>query len=338
MTNGRPTACGTISGMPLPCSVLVLTTGGTIASRDDGTGAKTATAPGHELLSSSGATPGLRVRVRDLLSVDSAALTVADLDTIRVAVAAALAEDVLGVVLTHGTDTLEETALLLDLVHDDPRPVVLTGAVRAADDEQPDGPGNLRDALAVAASPTARGLGVLVVLGGSAHAARGTRKLHTTALTPFHDPRWGAVGLVTGAGLDVVRRPRRPAPVVAGPLAGLRVDVVALYPGADATALDAHVAAGARGLVLETTGSGNTHPDVVAAVAGHVRAGVVVLVSTRVPAGEVAAVYGGGGGGRDLVDVGAVVVPWLRPGQARVQLLVLLAAGATGAEVRAASW
>ena len=324
--------------MSLPCSILVLTTGGTIASRDDGTGAKTATAPGHELLDSSGAIPGLDVRVRDLLSVDSSALTVADLDTIRVAVAAALAEDVLGVVLTHGTDTLEETALLLDLVHDDPRPVVLTGAVRAADDEHPDGPGNLRDALAVAASPTARGLGVLVVLGGSAHAARGTRKLHTTALTPFHDPRWGAVGLVTGAGLDVVRRPRRPAPLVAGPLTGLRVDVVALYPGADATALDAHVAAGARGLVLETTGSGNTHPCVVAAVARHVRAGVVVLVSSRVPAGEVAAVYGGGGGGRDLVDVGAVLVPWLRPGQARVQLLALLAAGATDAEVRAASW
>jgi L-asparaginase len=278
------------------------------------------------------------VQVRDVLSVDSSALTTADLDTIRDAVADALAQDVLGVVLTHGTDTLEETALLLDLVHDDPRPVVVTGAVRSGDDPQPDGPRNLRDALAVVASPTARGLGVLVVLGGSAHAARGTRKVHTTSLTPFHDPRWGAVGLVTGAGLDVVRTPERPAALAPAPLAGVRVDVVALHPGADATALDAHVGAGARGLVLETTGSGNTHPDVVDAVARHVRAGVVVLVSTRVHAGEVAAVYGGGGGGCDLVGAGAVLVPWLRPGQARVQLLALLASGATDAEVRAASW
>ena len=319
-------------------SVLVLTTGGTIASRDDGTGARTATAAGRELLHSAQTAPELDVRVRDVLHTDSSALTLADLDTIRAAVAGALAEDVLGVVLTHGTDTLEETALLLDLVHDDPRPVVLTGAVRSADDPHPDGPGNLRDALAVAASPTARGLGVLVVLGGSAHAARGTRKLHTTAPTPFHDPRWGAVGLVTGAGLDVVRNPERPAVLTPGPLAGLRVDVVALYPGADATALDAHVAAGARGLVLETTGSGNTNPDVVTAVARHVRAGVTVLVSTRVHAGEVAAVYGGGGGGRDLIDAGAVLVPWLRPGQARIQLLALLAAGAGDEEVRTASW
>jgi L-asparaginase len=324
--------------MALARSILVLTTGGTIASRDDGTGAKVATTEGRELLEGSEIAPDLDVRVREVLSTDSSALTLADLDTIRAAVLDALTEDVVGVVLTHGTDTLEETALLLDLCHDDPRPVVLTGAVRSADDVQPDGPRNLRDALAVAASPTARGLGVLVVLGGSAHAARGTRKLHTTALTPFHDPRWGAVGLVTGAGLDVVRTPERPAALAPAPLGRVRVDVVALYPGVDATALDAHVAAGARGLVLEATGSGNTHPEVVTAVARHVRAGITVLVSTRVHAGEVAAVYGGGGGGRDLLDAGAVLVPWLRPGQARIQLLALLSAGATEDQVRGASW
>ncbi len=303
---------------------VVLTTGGTIASRDDGTGA-TAVSPGAL---------DVPVGTHAVLAVDSSALTPADLDTIRRAVRSVLDGGAGAVVLTHGTDTLEETALALDVVHDDPRPVVLTGAVRAADHPVPDGPGNLRDALAVAASPTARGLGVLVVLGGVVHAARGTVKGHTEALCCFRDPHRGPVGMVTTDGMTLLRRPVRPAPLAAADLAGVRVDVVALHPGADATALDALVAAGARGLVLEATGSGNTHPVVVAAAARHVAAGIAVVVTSRVPGGPVRAAYGGGGGGADLVAAGAVLAPWLRAGQARVQLAALLAAGARPEQVR----
>lgn len=311
--------------MTLHSPIFLLTTGGTIASRDHGRGA----APHPEAL----AVP-TAVRTRAVLAKDSSALTVADLDAIRRAVHAELAAGAPAVVLTHGTDIMEETALALDLVHDDPRPVVLTGAIRAADHPEPDGPGNLDDALAVAASPDARGLGVLLVLGGVVHAAWGTRKRHTELRRPLHDPRDGPVGLVTSGGLTVIRSPRRREPLPVADLASVRVDVVALYPGVDAVAIDACVAAGARGLVLEATGSGNTNPAVVSAVARHVAAGVVVVVTSRVDGGPVRAVYGGGGGAVDLQAAGALVAPWLRAGQARIQLAALLAAAASAATIR----
>ncbi len=313
----------------------MITTGGTIASRADASGAKVAQVAGAELLS---AVPtDVAVQVRDVISLNSAALTLSDMDVVRLAVGDALAAGADGVVVTHGTDTTEEAALLVDLVHDDPRPVVFTGAQRSADDPSSDGPANLRDAVLVAASPAARGLGVLVVFDGAVHAARGTRKVHTLASAPFLDPDVGPVGHVVLGELVVHRAPARP-PALSGlhGLGGVRVDIVALYPGADGMALDALVAAGARGLVLEAPGLGNSHPLVVEAVRRHVAAGVVVLLSTRVHAGPVRAVYGGGGGGVDLVAAGAVLAGYLRPSQARVQLAALLASGMGAAEIQAA--
>lgn len=308
-------------------SIVVIATGGTIASRSDARGAKVAGGSGTELLTGVVLPPGARVEVRDVLSRNSAALTLADLDRLRTAVGSALDSGADAVVVTHGTDTTEETAMLLDLVHDDPRPVVLTGAQRAADDPAPDGPANLRDALLVAAHPGARGLGVLVVFDGEVFAARGTRKVHTLASAAFADPDSGPLGRVVLGELALLRRPDRPAALRdVGPLP--RVDIVALYPGADAAALDAHVAAGTAGLVLEAPGLGNSNPVVAAAVRRHVLAGTVVVLSTRVAAGPVRAVYGGGGGGRDLVAAWAVLAGWLRPAQARIQLTALLASGA----------
>jgi len=318
-------------------TIAVITTGGTIASRADASGAKVAQLAGAELAATLAVPAGVRVQVRDVLSLNSAAMTLSDMDGVRLAVAQAIVDGADGVVVTHGTDTTEETAFLLDLVHDDPRPVVFTGAQRSADDPSSDGPANLRDAVLIAASAAAQCLGVLVVFDGMVHAARGARKVHTLASSPFADPDLGPVGHVVLGELVVHRVPLRPAALrgVHG-LGAVRVDIVALYPGSDGTALDAHVSAGARGLVLEAPGLGNSHLFVADAVRRHVAAGVVVLLSTRVHAGPVQAVYGGGGGGRDLVAAGAVLSGYLRPSQARVQLAALLASGAGRKEVRAA--
>lgn len=323
-------------------SIVVITTGGTIASTADGAGAKVARVPGAALVAGvepHGAPPGVDVRVVEAMSLNSYDIDLAGMDTIVAAVHEALADPTtIGVVVTHGTDTLEESAFLVDLFHDDPRPVVLTGAQRSSDDAGADGPGNLADALAVAASEEARGLGVLVCFAGRLHAARGTRKVHNTERDAFRDADHGPVGTVRDGRVSVDAVPARvgTAPLRAVPLAGTRVDVVALYPGADATALDAHVARGARGLVLEATGCGNANAAVVAAVRRHVRAGVPVVLSTRVAAGVVRPVYGGGGGGVDLVAAGAVPSGLLRPSQARVLLAALVAAGSTAAEIAAA--
>jgi L-asparaginase len=155
--------------------VLVLATGGTISSRTRPDGSAVAADPAERLLGSvPDLPPGVTVATRDVLRVNSFALTHGDLRAIADAVADALArDDVDGVVVTHGTDTLEETALLLDLVTDDPRPVVLTGAQRSADDPVGDGPGNLRDAIVVAASEAARGAGVVAVFASRILAAHG---------------------------------------------------------------------------------------------------------------------------------------------------------------------
>jgi len=318
--------------------IAVLGTGGTIASRLDQHGAAqpvdliAALVGGLEL-------GDVELVATDLFVKDSSALTTADQALIVREVRAALEDPATdGVVVTHGTDTAEETAYLLDLVHTDDRPVVLTGAQRPADAPDADGPRNLRDALTVAADPRARGLGVLVVFDGLVLAARGTRKVHTHETAAFAQPDGGALGEVVDGRLVVVGTPahREHLPVDPRDIDTLRVDIAAVYPGVDGTALQAFAAAGARGVVLVATGSGNANPAVVAAVADLTRRGVVVALTTRVDTGPVAGIYGGGGGGADLVAAGAVPLGTLRAGQGRILLLALLAAVGDPDRVRAA--
>jgi L-asparaginase len=318
--------------------VVVLSTGGTISSRPGRDAAVVSTDGAAELVGRIAAAEGIDVQALDVLKIGSYQLDLANLRTVHDAVVEQLDRpEVDGVVITHGTDTLEETAALLDLVHDDSRPVVLTGAQRSADAADGDGPRNLRDAITVAASPVARETGVLVVFAGSIFAARGTRKMHTTDVSPFRTLDGGPLGTVAG---DVVRltvRPERtkPLPHPVESFDDVRVDLVALYPGADATLLDASVAAGARGVVLAASGIGNANSAVVEAVANHTASGVVVAVSSRVPEGPVVPVYGDGGG-VDLVRAGAVVARELPSFQTRVLLALLLSLDLTGSDVRRA--
>ncbi len=317
--------------------VQLLATGGTIASRVAGSGA-VASDPSGDLLARVDPPPGIEVRARDVLRVNSYAMRPDDVQSVIEAVYESLAAPAVdGVVVTHGTDSMEETAFAVDLFHDDPRPVVFTGAQRSADHPFTDGPANLRDAMIVAGTPQARGLGVLVVFGGSVYAAAGTRKVHTLALAPFASPDSGPLGGLRDGMLWLARHPvrRKPLQRPLTRLSDTRVDVVALYPGCDTSALDAVVAAGARGVVIEALGAGNANPAIRDAIARLVSEGVVVVLSTRVHAGPVTPLYGGGGG-RDLVDVGAIPSGLLRPSQARMLLLVLLAAHADSSTIRSA--
>ncbi|WP_197374048.1 asparaginase [Mycolicibacterium baixiangningiae] len=306
--------------------VAVIATGGTIAS--------TATRGGvvatrnAEALVESARINDIDVETHDLMTVGSYRMTLGHIRSVSDAVAGLLQrrqDPVDGIVITHGTDTMEETAILLDLVHGDPRPLVLTGAQRASDATDGDGPRNLADAILAAAAPDCRGLGVLIVFAGRVLPARGTRKVHTTALDAFHSVVGGKAGDVSDGTVLIRAVPRRPAPLPR-PTArfdGTRVDLIEMYPGADAALLTAAVAAGARGIVLAGTGIGNANPVVVAAVRELVGDDVAVVLSTRVAQGPVEGVYGDGGGA-DLVAAGVPTASGLPASQLRMLLALWL--------------
>lgn len=314
--------------------VVVLATGGTISSRRTN-GAVTAVDDAATVLAGVELSDDIAVEHRDVLRVGSYQMSFADLRTLAEEVSRELARgDVDGVVITHGTDTLEETAILLDLVHAGAQPVVLTGAQRAADIADTDGPRNLCDAITLAADPAARGHGAMVVFGGSVHAARGVRKSHTVDLAAFSGPAGPIGDLYTGSPrLHGV--PARPAPLELpnADFDAVRVDIVAAYPGGDDVLLRAAVTAGASGIVLAAMGIGNAPPGVADAVADITGAGVVVALSTRVAAGPTLPVYGNGGGA-DLVAAGAVPVT-LPASQTRIALALLLSSGRSPADVAA---
>jgi L-asparaginase len=320
--------------MPL---VRVLTTGGTIASRPTAEGSVVASDNGSTLLHGVSPVPGVDVVVEDVFQLGSYRLDVGHVRELarRVRDAATRAD---GVVVTHGTDTMEETAYVLDLVHSAPQPVVLTGAQRNAAVHDSDGPRNLYDAIRLAADPSARDLGVVIAMAGRVLAARGARKVHTAALDAFAAPGGGQLGDVHADGVRLRARPRR------GPTFDLdalgeelpRVDVVPLYLGADGTFVRAAREAGARGLVLNAFGAGNVTPEVLKETEKALADGLVVLVSSRCAAGPVSPVYGAGGGA-DLAAAGAIVSGDLQAVKARLLLTLALATTTGGpSEVAAA--
>jgi L-asparaginase len=327
--------------MPTPPRprVAVLGTGGTIAEcLDPATGAVVPTLSIAELIA---AIPELAdiadVRVEQLMNIDSSQAHPEDWLRLAHRLNATLAEpDIAGAVVTHGTDTMEEGVFFIDRLLDSEKPVCFVGAQRSASDPRSDGPPNIRDAVAVAASPEARGLGAVVVMNSYIAQARGVRKTQTFNVQTFQPDEGGYLGYVAFGRVRIYHRPDRPPPVPMPPGDTLpRVDVIPMYPGCDGRLLRHAVATGADGIVIEGVGAGNVNHALYEAIAVDAKArGVPVVVTSRVYYGRVFPLYGGPGGGRSLADAGCILAGELTTPQARVQLILGLTMSRELSELR----
>lgn len=305
--------------------ISLLATGGTIAGKDRaGHGYVSAAMPAEELLAT---VPELAVLARleaeQVLSIGSQDMDGESWRKLARRAQQKLDEPgVAGLVITHGTDTMEETAYFLNLVLRTAKPVVLVGAMRPATALSADGPMNLYNAVAVAADARAGGRGVLVVANDEVHFAREVTKTNTTQVGTFKSSNRGLAGTVNHGRLHFYGPPERPHTAASGfaPLAAddfPRVDIIAGYAGQTREAVDAAVRAGARGLVLAGVGAGNLPKAVLAACAGAARAGVAVVRGSRT---------GGGVVERNIeVDddaLGLIAAGELNPAKARVLLML----------------
>ncbi|MEY3520249.1 MAG: L-asparaginase 2 precursor, partial [Pseudomonadota bacterium] len=238
--------------------------------------------------------------------------------------------DVVGIVVTHGTDTLEETATFLHLSVDSDKPIVVVGAMRPATAYSADGPANLLDACSVAACPGARGRGTLVVMNGRIHSGLWVGKRHVSSVEAFDSPLAGAVGEVADQAVQWFRAVGR-APTVAWqtPTTWPRVDMVVAYAGVDDTALRAFVAAGAQGIVHAGFGNANTPTAYRAFIQSLPAQGVLVARCARFITGSVtrASVYAD-------AQHGILTAGPLPPHKVRIVMLLGLAHGMDGPAIQ----
>jgi L-asparaginase len=307
--------------------VAVVFTGGTISMiRDPVAGGNVPTLDGAAILAR---TPGLDA-IADVVAIDlgrtpASHFSLARLLEIGGEIRRAQADPSIdGVVVVQGTDTIEETAFAWDLVLDRPEPVVVTGAMRASDQPDYDGPANLRNAVRVAASPAMRASGVTVCLAGTIEPADTVIKANTTAFGAFRSLDAPPLGTVGEAGVSAAR-PRGPRRQVATDRAVEDVVLVTATVGIDGRLLD-DAARWARGIVVEATGSGNTSPALLAAGTRAMERGIEVALTTRCPSGEATAAYAFPGGGATWARSGALLCGHLGGPKARIALALGLGA------------
>ncbi|MGH3359126.1 MAG: asparaginase [Nocardioidaceae bacterium] len=307
--------------------ISLLATGGTISTGAGPSGA----VPVHgseDLITGLDCPPGITVRPRDVSKVSSRAFSPTDMWTLAEAVRAEIRDGADGVVVTHGTDIIEETAYALALLVDTSVPVVLTGAMRPPHAAGPDGPANLLAALTAAADESLAAYGPVVVMHDEIHSAHWVTKVHSTRMSAFQSPAAGPLGVLVEGRVELYAGP--PAQpdrlsITAAPSA--RVELLWAVAGADGFLVDA-IADGVDGLVVAGTGGGHLPPAMAEATVRLARERPVVLCSRCAGNGQVLQqTYGGVGSETHLLSEGIVAAGSLAPPKARLRLLFGLSAG-----------
>jgi L-asparaginase len=241
--------------------------------------------------------------------------------------------DIDGVVVTHGTDSLEESAYLVARTLRVDKPIVFTGAMRTSSDLGWDGPANLGAAVRVAASQEARGFGVLVVMSDRIYAGLDVTKAHTHLVDAFESPGLGPLGIIDDGRVIFRRALPEPAAVLEPPGLAGPVDVIYAWAGADSRLLDAS-RRDALGVVVAAMGRGNVPPAMIDGIERWHQEKKPVVIASRVQRGRVGCTYGYPGGALRLCERGAILAGSRRPQQARVDLLIALGAGLSLAQIR----
>jgi L-asparaginase len=323
-------------GIPGKPRVAVFTLGGTIAMQAaPGKGAAPALSASDLLAAVPGlGEAGVELRVQDVANKPGASLSFGDLFGLAEAISAAMRGGAAGAAVIQGTDTIEETAYLLDLLVAGDAPVVVTGAMRNPSLAGPDGPANIAAAIQVAASSCARSLGCLVVMNDQIHAARWVAKAHTASPAAFSSPGYGPLGHIAEGQVDIPVRLRDRSPHVNPvPRREVRVGMATIALGDDGVLIDA-LAGHVDGLVVAAFGAGHVPAGTVTSLA-RLAARMPVVLSSRTGSGPVHhRTYGFPGSETDLLARGLISAGYLAPLKARLLLHLLVATGADSTQIR----
>lgn len=245
------------------------------------------------------------------------------LDLSRVIKETIAREDICGVIITHGTDTLEETAYFLDLNIKTEKPIVVVGSMRNASELGYDGPSNLSAAICTAISDQARNKGVLVVLNNEVNAAKEVTKTHTMSLDTFKSFSFGPLGIVDSDEVIFYRDITTHSYILTDSVVP-EVDLIKSVTGMDSKMIDFLISQGSKGIVIEAMGRGNLPPAMVDGIKRAIESNIPVVIVSRCPMGRVLGSYGYEGGGKMLHDLGAIFGGDLNGQKARIKLMLAL--------------
>ena len=310
--------------------VVILTTGGTIAMD------QTTSSP-HPVPSLKGRDfqqqmaslfpAELEISTEDIINIPSARISLENIKEICQKVESHSSDpDLAGIVVTHGTDTMEESSYFVQLCYTGLQPVVFTGAMRTANETGYDGLRNLASSLQVASSPEARELGVLIVMNEQVHSAGEVRKLHTQRVDAFQSPPYGPIGEIALGRLDLKRKISRPAQSL-DPSYATPVPLVSLTADFEITLLEAIQKMEPKGVVIEALGGGRVPTKLLPAIEDFLKSGIPIVITTRCGIGPVLDQYGYRGAHRDLKNMGCHFAHNLSGPKARIKLMLVLGNG-----------
>lgn len=232
-------------------------------------------------------------------------------------------DDISGVIITHGTDTLEETAYLLDLLLDTQKPIVLVGAMRNFSELGYDGSSNISAAICTALSENSWNKGVLVVMNNEVNAASEVTKTNTLSLNTFKSPDFGPLGIVDNDEVIYYRNKLQRQNFIVDEIEE-KVGLIKAVVGLDSSILDFYIESNYKGIVIEALGRGNLPPEMLPGVKKAIQNNIPIVIVSRCPNGRVLYTYGYPGGGKNLRDLGAIFGGNLPGQKARIKLMVLL--------------